>query len=306
MKDKISVIVPIYNVEEYLRECLDSLINQTYANLELILVNDGSKDNSYEIAKGYVLKDERIKLYTKENGGLSDARNFGLERATGKYIGFIDSDDKAFPNQFERLYQLIKENDSDMSMCSYLRSNEELSDNKIKINTYEIDEIYDDIILDNINAHVWDKLYKREFFDEIKFPKGLHFEDLAIFYKMAFNMKRITISNEQLYWYRVDRDDSITQNKDNSLFNSICIAQISREKTDFAYKKNLNVKDQVLKMSAKYNTDTYRNIKKQYKFNEELEVIKSYLIKYYKDIMSNKHIDIIKKTFTFLIKHGLY
>lgn len=306
MKDKISVIVPIYNAEKYLRECLDSLINQTYTNLEIILVNDGSKDNSYEIAKEYALKDERIKLYTKENGGLSDARNFGLERATGRFIGFTDNDDITFSNQFERLYQMITENDSDMSMCSYVRSDEELKNEEISVKTYDIQEIFEDVILDNIYAHMWDKLYKRECFDKIKFPMGLHYEDLAIFYKLVFNMKKITISNEQLYWYRVDRNDSITSSRKNSLYNSVCIAQISREKTDFAYKKNLNVKDQVLKMSAKYNTDTYRNIKKHNKFNEELEVIKSYLIKYYKDIMSNKHIDIIKKTFTFLIKHGLY
>lgn len=306
MKDKISIIVPIYNAEKYLRECLDSLINQTYTNLEIILVNDGSKDSSYAIAKEYALKDNRIKLYTKENGGLSDARNFGLERATGKYIGFTDNDDKAFPNQFERLYQMITENDSDMAICSFVKSDEELKNEEIIVNTYNIQEIFDDIILDKIHAYVWKKLYKKEYFDEFKFPMGLHFEDLAIFYKMAFNMKKITISNEQLYWYRVDRNDSITSNRKNSLYNGVCIAKIYREKTDFSYNENLKVKNQVLQMSIKYNTDTYRNIKKYKKYYEELEVIKTYLVKYYKDIMFDGDIDIIRKTFTFLIKHGLY
>lgn len=306
MQDKISVIVPIYNVEEYLAECLDSLISQTYQNLELILVNDGSKDSSYQIAKKYALKDERIKLYTKENGGLSDARNFGIKKATGKYLGFIDSDDKPFYNQFERLHQMIVENNSDISMCSFVRSTDELSNEPLSIKTYEINDIYDDIMLDKINAHVWDKLYKKELFDDIEFPYRLHFEDLAVFYKIAFKIKKMTISNEQLYYYRVDRDDSITQNKKNFLFNGICIAKIYRDKTKFSYENNLEVKYKVLKMSVKYNTDTYRNIKKQDEYKEELIVIKEYIKEYYKDIIRKSNADIIKKVFSFLINHGLY
>lgn len=306
MDEKISIIVPIYNVEKYLGECLDSLINQTYTNLEMILVNDGSTDNSLEIAQEYSLKDSRIKLFSKTNGGLSDARNFGLKQATGDYIGFLDSDDKVFNNIYEVLLKLIKENNSDMSMCSYLRSDEEYDKNEIIVNTFEIKDIYNDIILDKINAHVWDKLFKKNVFDDITFPYGLHFEDLAIFYKLAFKMKKITISNEKLYWYRVDRKDSITQDNKNSLFNAVCISQIYREKTDFAYLNNIEVKDQVLKMSIKYNTDTYRNIKKENKHIEELLKIQDYINKYYKDIMKDNKIDILKKLFTFLIKHRLY
>ena len=306
MEELISVIVPIYKVQDYLDRCVQSIVNQTYKNLEIILVDDGSPDDCPRICDEWAKKDQRIKVIHKENGGLSDARNFGLDHATGDYIGFLDSDDKVFNNIYERLYLMIKENDSDMAMCSYLRSDEDLNNEELSIKTYNIKEIYDDIMLDKINAHVWDKLYKKECFDDIKFPYGLHFEDLAIFYKMAFNMKKITISNEQLYYYRVDRNDSITQDNKNSLFNGVCIAKIYREKTDFAYINNINVKKEVLNMSIKYNTDTYRNIKKEKNYNEELPVIKEYINKYYDDIKSNKDIDSIRKVFSFLIKHGLY
>ena len=116
--DLISVIIPIYNVEQYLKECLESVINQTYRNLEIILVDDGSKDKSGKICDEYKNKDERIKVVHKENGGLSDARNAGMKIATGKYIQFIDSDDFIDKDMIETLYNLIIENEADISMCS--------------------------------------------------------------------------------------------------------------------------------------------------------------------------------------------
>lgn len=119
---KVSIIVPFYNVEEYLERCLFGLSRQTLGNIEIILVNDGSKDNSHVIAEEYTGKyPDLFKLYKKDNGGLSDARNYGIERATGEYIGFIDSDDYPEVDMFEKLYQKAKENDSDIVVCSYNR-----------------------------------------------------------------------------------------------------------------------------------------------------------------------------------------
>lgn len=306
MSDLISVIVPVYKVEKYLRECLDSLINQTYTNLEIILVNDESPDNSILIMEEYKEKDSRIKTYTVPHGGLSAARNFGISVSSGKYIGFLDSDDKAMLSMFETLHDLLVKNETDISMCDFQRSTESLHEEDISVKLYDMNDIYDEIMLDKISAHAWSKLYKKELFDFVQFPLGLHFEDLAVFYKLAFNCKKIVITNEQLVWYRINNPTSITQNSANSLFNAVCIAQISREKTEFCTKHNLSVIDGVLKMSAKYNTDTYRNIKKDKEYTSELPLIKEYLSKYYKDIMKNSDIDIIKKLFTFLIVNGLY
>ena len=105
---KISIIVPVYNTEKYLSKCLNSLIKQTYKDIEIIVVNDGSKDKSLEIAKKFAKQDNRIKVFNKENGGLSSARNFGIEKASGEYIGFVDSDDYIKENMFEILYNMIK------------------------------------------------------------------------------------------------------------------------------------------------------------------------------------------------------
>ena len=118
-EELISVILPIYNVEKYLEKCLKSVINQTYKNLEIILVDDGSKDNSPQICDEYAVKDKRIVVIHKSNGGLSDARNAGIEIAKGKYIALIDSDDYVEKDYVQFLYQLIKENNAEMSICSH-------------------------------------------------------------------------------------------------------------------------------------------------------------------------------------------
>ena len=132
-EELISVIIPVYNVEKYIRFCLDSVINQTYKNLEIIIVDDGTKDSSGEIAEEYARKDSRIKVVHKENGGLSDARNVGLDIATGKYIAFLDSDDVISLDFYEYLYRLIKENDYDIAECEFLRISSDEIENVQKI-----------------------------------------------------------------------------------------------------------------------------------------------------------------------------
>ena len=116
---KISIIVPVYNTEKYLSKCLNSLIKQTYKDIEIIVVNDGSKDKSLEIAKKIAKQDNRIKVFNKENGGLSSARNFGIEKASGEYIGFVDSDDYIKENMFEILYNMIKEANAKIAICGW-------------------------------------------------------------------------------------------------------------------------------------------------------------------------------------------
>ena len=118
MKDKISVIVPIYNMENYLKRCVESILNQTYTNLEIILVDDGSTDSSLEICRYFENKDKRVRVYTKENSGLSASRNFGVERATGVYIGFVDSDDYIEAEMYEKLYNLIIDFQAEVAECN--------------------------------------------------------------------------------------------------------------------------------------------------------------------------------------------
>ena len=169
MNDLISVIVPVYNVKNYLEKCLDSIINQTYKNLEIILINDGSTDESLDICYMYEKKDNRIKVYNQENHGLSYTRNRGIELARGKYIGFVDSDDVISPFMYEFLYKAINEYNSKISICDFVRFSDKPTFNETyeSISLTKIDAIKELMIDKKIANHAVDKLYLRELFNEL-------------------------------------------------------------------------------------------------------------------------------------------
>jgi len=215
----ISVIVPVYNVDNYLRKCIDSLIVQTLKDIEIILVNDGSTDESIDICEEYKLKDNRIKVIHKENGGLSDARNKGIDIAKGKYISFVDSDDWINPQMLEKLYILASKYEADIVQGDYIKAYDEdiivnnMSENIIKYNAEQIlDELYSGNYTKNIV--VWNKIYKRELFNDIRFPKGKLHEDEFTTYKILHKANLIIDSNIPIYYYR-QREGSIM----NSDFN---------------------------------------------------------------------------------------
>ena len=177
---KVSVIVPVYNVERYLGKCLDSLVNQTLDDIEIIIVNDGSTDASKYVIEQYIGKYENIKYYEKENGGLSDARNYGLQFAKGKYIAFLDSDDYVDTNLYKKMYEKAKKEDSDMVEGNFYW----VYDKKTK---KDIGEKYKGKkqMLEKARVVAWNKLYKKEILDKAKveFPKGLRYEDVEFFRK---------------------------------------------------------------------------------------------------------------------------
>lgn len=208
---KVSVIVPVYNVEKYIRKCLDSLVNQTLEDMEIIVVNDGSKDASIDIVKEYVEKYNNIKLYEKENGGLSDARNYGLQFATGKYIAFLDSDDYVDVNLYKRMYEKSKKEDSDMVECNFYWTYD-------KKNKKDIGQKYkgQKEMFEKARVVAWNKLYKKEVLDnaKVQFPKGLRYEDVEFFYKLIPHIENVSFVKEPLIYY-VQRKQSIvnTQNE---------------------------------------------------------------------------------------------
>lgn len=216
----ISVIVPIYNVEKYLSQCVNSLINQTYKNLEIILVDDGSLDNSGKICDEFSEIDSRIIVIHKENNGLSSARNAGLKIAKGNFIGFVDSDDWLDENMYEILFKLIKDNDSDISCCKFFKTadSEEkvpVIDNEIIQSFNNIDGLnnfYTDLYTQTVVA--WNKLYKRNLFDNVTYPTGKIHEDEGTTYKLFYKANKITYTNKPLYYYRTT-PNSITTRKFN-------------------------------------------------------------------------------------------
>ena len=208
----ISVIVPVYNVESYVAECIESIQNQTYMNLEIILVNDGSTDASGDICDQYAAYDERIQVIHKENAGVSAARNTGIESANGDYIGFVDSDDYIAPTMYEDMLKLMAEHDLDIIECTAFRNNgdtniEGCNDGSLEI--FNRDEALKMAMYDCFVA-VWSQLYKRRVISDVRFPVGRKFEDSAVSYLFIANTKRVGHINRCLYYYRLN-PNSTTQ-----------------------------------------------------------------------------------------------
>jgi glycosyltransferase involved in cell wall biosynthesis len=206
---KISVIVPVYNVEEYLHRCVDSILLQTHKDLEVILINDGSTDNSGRICDWYKNQDHRIKVVHKENGGLSSARNAGLDIANGEYIGFVDSDDWIAHDMYEYMLNLIDDTGSDVAVINYILVNDvlEYSQERITYKTYEGKEILREYLLEGTKTGSYSfcrNLYKKDLFYEIRFPVGKINEDIATNYMVLTSAKRMVKSNYAGYFYFQD------------------------------------------------------------------------------------------------------
>lgn len=216
MKDfLVSIIVPIYNVEKYLDECIESLVNQSYKNLEIILVDDGSPDHSPEICDIWALKDDRIIVIHKENGGLSDARNYGLRKSTGNYITFVDSDDVVSIFFIEKLLKIMIKNKVDICECNYSTIKNDFNDitTTSDIRCYDTRDALEYLFNENIFKHVvWNKMYKREIIEDLEFEKDKIHEDLFFTYLAFGKSKNIAKISDNLYFYR-QRDNSIMSSK---------------------------------------------------------------------------------------------
>ena len=308
MIDKISVIIPVYKVEKYLKKCVESVINQTYTNLEIILVDDGSPDKCPSICDYFEEKDKRIKVIHKVNGGLSDARNYGIKEATGHWITFIDSDDYVAADYIEYLYELVMTNNADISIVlpqifyegkdvSYAKKNKEKilqfdKNSALKIMLYQKE----------FDTSAWGKLYKRSLFKNIEFPKGKIYEDISTVYKAILKSNKITFSNQKKYFY-LKRKDSIMGQKFKSadmdyvyqareMYNGI--KKLNNNTLEQAARcRYLNANFSILKKikfsknNKKYIYEIGNNIKKLRKniiidknvrFKTKLAVIMSYLI----------------------------
>lgn len=213
MNPLISVIVPIYNVEKYLARCVDSIVNQTYKNLEIILVDDGSPDRCPQMCDDYAEKDSRIKVVHKKNGGLSDARNAGMAVATGEYISFIDSDDYVSDDFFECLLDVMNKENSDIAECSVVKLYEdnrfdEFSDD-LSVKTYDTQDAMSALIAENpFHQHVWNKLYKTELIKDIPYAVGKLNEDEFWTYQVFGRANKVSKLNKTMYYY-FQRNSSI-------------------------------------------------------------------------------------------------
>lgn len=220
---KISVIVPVYKIEKYISKCIESIVNQTYKNLEIILVDDGSPDNCGLICDEWKKNDPRIVVIHKPNGGLSDARNAGIDYATGDLLGFVDGDDYIASNFYETLTGLMEKYNQSIAECGCIRfsdgtepqacKNQEDPDTRI----IQAKEWLTETNLRDFLPYVaWNKLYDKRIFKDIKYPKGRIHEDEATTYKLVYCAGSVARTYERLYFYR-ERDNSITSDADISL-----------------------------------------------------------------------------------------
>lgn len=207
----VSVIIPVYNVAQYFPECIESVIAQTYKDIEIILVDDGSTDNSGIICDEYAKKDNRIKVIHKPNGGLSSARNAGIDICTGEYITFIDSDDYIAGDMIEQLYIALYNTQSDISICNFKSKLPLDKDYNLKIKTYSPKNAIKEILLEgNFCTSAWAKLYKTKLFSTVRYPEGLIYEDYATTYKLFDIASGIAHINTAKYYYRYN-PESITK-----------------------------------------------------------------------------------------------
>lgn len=215
-KPLISVIVPVYNVEKYINRCIDSLLCQTYSNFEIIIIDDGSLDKSGAMCDKYS-NFSKVKVFHKTNGGLSSARNYGLEKINGQYVAFVDSDDWVPNDYIQYLYDLISHCSADVARCSFQRiaDNENLKDDlNVTIEELSGKEALRLMLRQEhgMNASVCTSLFKKDCFDTIRFPEGKYFEDLGTTYRILANVNRIVVSSASKYAY-VIRNESIAHSK---------------------------------------------------------------------------------------------
>ena len=288
----ISIIVPIYNVGKYLPKCIESILNQTFKNFELILVNDGSTDNSGVVCDDYAKKDTRIKIIHKSNGGVSSARNAGLYVAKGEYIGFVDPDDYIDKNMYEKLYRLCIDNNSDIAICRFNREingkiqNKESTEEIIELNNMEaMNELFKGNLY---RFSLCNKLFSKKCFNDVLFPEGRIHEDLSTTYKLFANSKKAVYIDYYGYIY-VKRENSILTSTYNEKRLQAFIAW--DEIIEFIDKNYYEIIEQVIATFTYWCVDNILYILNQVnnskKKNNYLNIIQKYTTKYYIYIKRN-------------------
>ena len=313
---KISIIVPVYNVEDYIEKCIKSILNQVFTEFELILVDDGSTDNSGNICDKYAEKDNRIIVIHKENGGISSARNIGLNIAKGEYIAFVDSDDYINKNMYHTLYNLIIKTQSDIAMCNYktISKDEEVNLNEDQIiNSHDIKCINNIQYLNNLYGKdkvkyivMWNKLYKNEIFRKLRFKDSRIEEDEFIIHHVLYLSDKIVYIDKNYYYYYMQRNNSIVGSKYN-LKRLDKIYALEDRIEFFKEKKLVDLYNKAVKDYIDVFFWNYYEMKKEINgYKKEIKNIMKSYNKVLKDMLFNPFISLKHKLFLILFKINLF
>ena len=291
---KVSIVVPIYNVEKYINRCIDSILNQTYKNLQIILVDDGSEDNCGDIIDEYAKSDSRIEIIHKQNGGLSDARNFGVERITGDFTLFVDSDDWLETNMIETMMNNMNKYNADIVQAAFYYAYDEylLYDNRYYSETNEPVVLNNDklmhelVINERVKNFAWGKLYKTSIIKDIPFKKGVLFEDVFWAHHVMAKVNKYVIIHNPLYYY-LQREDSIVSNYS---VRNLDILNGLKERHKFIeenYKQFINESYKLILRTSLIHYNLLLVNRDKDKNGENRKVIKKYIYKNYKSLKAS-------------------
>ena len=301
----ISIIVPVYNVEQYLEKCVNSIINQTYENLEIILVNDGATDSSGELCDKLATIDSRIKVYHKENGGLSDARNYGVERSTGEYIGFVDSDDYIDVEMYEKLYEAIKKENADVAECNlkivYPNRKELFTEKKYYQICTKQEYLEEYLKIEKVFGSACVRLIKSKIAKKLNFPVGKLYEDTYYGYGLINVADSYVIMDAPYYSYLM-RENSITNTRFNPrIFDLIEIVE-KFHNTVYENYPGLEEAADCRKMYAYFSVLNSILLEEEFKNNSFYPWIVNYFKENYIKLLRNKYITRNRKLSILLIK----
>ena len=282
----ITVIIPVYNTARYLERCIGSVVNQTYKNLEIILVDDGSTDDSYEICKQWAEKDHRILLIHKENGGPSSARNLALDIATGDYIAFVDSDDWIEPDMYEVLYHTLVDSDKEVALC------------KLNQGQWPQGDMYTAILRDQEGSHLVKFLFARHLWNHIRMPLGRFAEDIAVLHEVLYQ-KDIEMVDRTFYHYFGKNPENSSNSPQNRLKNIVDRALMLIVRYQWTQDKQIDVDTRriiqaktvsfIIAAMGRYSEQ------KDKEFRGDISQLLDFSRRYYWDILKNKYVSFMRK-----------
>jgi exopolysaccharide biosynthesis predicted pyruvyltransferase EpsI/glycosyltransferase involved in cell wall biosynthesis len=307
--DKITIIIPVYRVEAFLRKCIESVIEQTYDHLEIILVDDGSPDNCPSICDEYARLDQRIKVIHQKNGGISAARNAGIELASGDYIAFVDSDDWVERDMYEVLYEKARALDADITICGYYI----VKENKISLScvieediVYSMEEALGELLQDTkVRNYLWNKLYKRDLFTRIRFPVAAAYEDMAAMYQLFVLANRIALIDEYKYYYSYRKEGL---SKQSAFRYGYDLFKAARDRYDDLRTVLPKYENEMLQYAVAFALSAYNKSLKEKLSNQEKgkrDEILNFIQEYNKELTNHHHLSKVNKVSVRLIgKYG--
>lgn len=304
--NKISIIVPVYNVELYLSRCLDSIINQTYTNFECILIDDGSTDRSGDICDKYVSIDSRFVVVHKKNEGLSVARNIALTKVTGRFISFVDSDDYILPEYLKIMIEQMESHNADIVKCDYFSGDMTQNYKSTVVPNIHIlnrEEMLIRVLNDEIGSQLWQYMYKRELWDGIESPSGRYAQDMMILHKVINNANKIIIIDEKLYYYFISREDSTSNDFKKKIKGAFDRAIAYSERFNFAKEIDMDfILDQMLLSCIDFTNNglSLLAFNKKY-YYDDIQYLVRFLSENWKLIAHSKLISNRKKLVCFIM-----